>query len=134
MGGGWSTPRPDRFTPGKDTRYPVHMRPGGRDVQSGRVRKISPVSGFDPQTVHPVASRYTDCAIQGLIKDWTFSNLRKYSKCQSWFGYLHKCRYDCTDESGIYEAVIKLVYAWFKILTVALLKIQASGCYHLVDS
>ena len=26
----------------------------------GRVRKISPPLGFDPRTVHPVASRYTD--------------------------------------------------------------------------
>jgi hypothetical protein len=27
---------------------------------SGRVRKISPPPGFDPRTVQPVASRYTD--------------------------------------------------------------------------
>jgi len=39
-------------------------------------------------------------------------------------GCLHKCRYDCNDESGIYEAVLKLVYACFKVQTVALLKIQ----------
>jgi hypothetical protein len=25
-------------------------------------RKISPTPGFDPRTVHPVVSRYTDCA------------------------------------------------------------------------
>jgi hypothetical protein len=24
--GGWSTPRPDRFTPGKETRYPLYRR------------------------------------------------------------------------------------------------------------
>ena len=29
---------------------------------SGRVWKISPPPGFDPLTLHPVASRYTDCA------------------------------------------------------------------------
>ena len=27
---------------------------------SGEVRKISPPSGFDPRTLQPVASRYTD--------------------------------------------------------------------------
>ena len=38
--------------------------PGGRaQVRSGRVRKISPAPGFDPRTVQPVASRYTDWAI-----------------------------------------------------------------------
>jgi len=55
-GGGWSTPRPGRFTPGKD---PVPIGPQGR---SGQVRKVSP-PGFDPRTVHPVASRYTDWAV-----------------------------------------------------------------------
>jgi hypothetical protein len=27
--GGWSTPRPGRFTPGKETRYPLYRRLGG---------------------------------------------------------------------------------------------------------
>jgi hypothetical protein len=31
--------------------------------QSGRLRKISPPPGFDPRTVQPVESRYTDYAI-----------------------------------------------------------------------
>ena len=31
--------------------------------RSGQVRKISPPQGFDPRTVQPVASRYTDYAI-----------------------------------------------------------------------
>jgi hypothetical protein len=36
---------------------------GGPQGRSGRVRKISPAPGFDPRTVQPVASRYTDWAI-----------------------------------------------------------------------
>jgi hypothetical protein len=36
--GGWSTPRPGRFTPGKETWYSL----GGPQGRSGRVRKISP--------------------------------------------------------------------------------------------
>ena len=45
--------------PGK-TRYILYRRLGGPQGRSGRVWKISPPLGFDPQTVQPVASRYTD--------------------------------------------------------------------------
>jgi hypothetical protein len=61
--GGWSTPRAGRFTPGKETRYPFYRRLGGPQGRFGRLRKISPPLGFDPRTVQPVASRYTDYAI-----------------------------------------------------------------------
>ena len=57
--GGWSGLRPGRFTPGK-TWYPLYRRLGGPQGQSGPVRKISPPPGFDPRTVQPVVSRYTD--------------------------------------------------------------------------
>jgi hypothetical protein len=56
--GGWSTPRPGRFTPGKDTRYAFNWRLGGSQGRSGRVRKNSPPAAFEPRTVQPVASRY----------------------------------------------------------------------------
>jgi hypothetical protein len=60
---GWLAPRPGRFTPGKETRYPFYSRLGGPQGRSGRLRKISPPPGFDPPTVQPVASHYTDWAI-----------------------------------------------------------------------
>ena len=44
---GWWTPRPGRFTPGKETRYPLSMRLGGPQGRSGRAQKISSLSGFD---------------------------------------------------------------------------------------
>jgi hypothetical protein len=44
--GGWSIPRPDRFTPGKETRYPLYRRLGRPQGLSGRLRKISPPAGF----------------------------------------------------------------------------------------
>jgi hypothetical protein len=62
-GDGWSTPRPGRLTPVKETRYPFCRKLGGPQGWSGRVRKISPPPGFDRRTFHPVASRYTECAI-----------------------------------------------------------------------
>ena len=62
-GCGWSTPRPGRITPEQETGYPLCWRLSGRQGRTGRVRKISPLPGFDPLTVHPVASRSTDSAI-----------------------------------------------------------------------
>ena len=41
-------------------RYPLYKRLGGPQGQTGRVRKISPPPEFDPRTVQPLASRYTD--------------------------------------------------------------------------
>jgi hypothetical protein len=57
--GEWSAQRLGRFTPRK-TRYSLYRRLGGPQGRSGRVRKISPLLGFDPRTVQPVGSRYTD--------------------------------------------------------------------------
>ena len=52
--------------PGK-TWYPLYRRLGGPQGRSEWVRKISPPPGFDPRTVQPVASRYTDWAIPAPI-------------------------------------------------------------------
>ena len=41
---------PAALPPGK-TRYPLYRRLGRPQGRSGRVRKISPPSGFDPRTV-----------------------------------------------------------------------------------
>ena len=42
------------------SRYQLYRRLGRPEGRSGRVRKISPPPEFDPRTVQPVASRYTD--------------------------------------------------------------------------
>jgi len=52
------------FYPRKGTRYPLYRRLGGPQGRSGKVWKISSPPEFDPQTVQPVASRYTDRTIQ----------------------------------------------------------------------
>ena len=57
-GGGWSTPRPSRSTPGK-TQYPLYRRLGGPQGRSGWVWKISPSTGFDPRPIQLVTSLYT---------------------------------------------------------------------------
>ena len=52
---------PTAVPPGK-TRYPLYRTVGGPQGRSGLMLKISPPPGFDPRTVHPVASRGTDRA------------------------------------------------------------------------
>jgi hypothetical protein len=64
MGVGGQRHAPAALPPGK-TRYPLNRRLGGPQGRSGRVRKISPLTGFDPRTVQPVAGRYTDHVIPG---------------------------------------------------------------------
>jgi hypothetical protein len=59
-GGGWSMPHPNCFTPRKETWHPLYRRLGGPQSQSGRVQKISSLTGFDPPTVQPIVSHYTD--------------------------------------------------------------------------
>ena len=48
---------PVAVTPGK-SRYPLYRRLGGHQGRSGEC-------GFDPRIVQPIASRYSDWAIQG---------------------------------------------------------------------
>jgi hypothetical protein len=55
-----SASRAGRSLPPGKTRYPLHRRLVGPHSQSGQVWKISHTPGFDPQTVQPVANRYTD--------------------------------------------------------------------------
>ena len=57
-----SASRPCRSLTPRKTRYQLYRRLGGPHSRSGQVRKISPPPGFDPRTIQPVASRYTDYA------------------------------------------------------------------------
>ena len=67
MGVGGQRHAPAALPPGK-TRNPLYRRLGEHRGRSGRQRKISPPHGFDPRTVQPVASRYTDWAIPARLK------------------------------------------------------------------
>jgi len=60
-GEGSASRRGRSLPPGK-TRYPFYRRLGGPQGRSEQVRKISAPPGFDPRTIQPVASRYTDYA------------------------------------------------------------------------
>jgi hypothetical protein len=76
---GWvvnDTPRPlyPRERPG------THCTGGWVELRarSGRVRKISSLPGFDPRTVQPVSSSYTDCAIPAHYGDRVSTYLSVY--------------------------------------------------------
>ena len=48
---------------GKKSECTLYRKLGDPHDQSEQVRKISPPSEFDPRTVQPVASRYTEYTI-----------------------------------------------------------------------
>jgi hypothetical protein len=54
------------YPPEKDP-VPIVQEAGWAQGRSGQVRKISPTPGFDPRTVKPVASSYTDYTTRPLI-------------------------------------------------------------------
>jgi hypothetical protein len=61
-------PRPGRFTPGKEIRYPLYRRLGVPHGQSGRERKIAPPRGGDrPSSPAHTFSRPT-CYTQYEVK------------------------------------------------------------------
>jgi len=55
------------FSPGK-TRYPLYRRLGGPQGWFEQVWKKMPPPQFDPRTIHPIASCYTDYATQTTIR------------------------------------------------------------------
>jgi hypothetical protein len=98
----WSTSGLGRFTPRKETRYPLHGRLGGLQGRSGRMQKISPPKEFDPQTVQTVASRYTDSAIpaQKFLNDVHNNKLiilLKESSCNYYYFFYVKILWVMTD-------------------------------------
>ena len=54
--------RPGRSLSPEKTRYLLYRRLVGSQGRSGQMWKISPPPGFDPRTVQPVTSLYTDYA------------------------------------------------------------------------
>jgi hypothetical protein len=60
---------PAALSPGKSKRYPLDRKLDGPQSRSGRrgeKKYLAPPPGdsnSEPSAVHPVASRYTDCAI-----------------------------------------------------------------------
>jgi hypothetical protein len=77
-GGEGSASRPGRSLPPGKTRYPLYRRLGGPQGWSGQVQNISPLPGFDPRTVQPVASRYTDYATRPIFSGVDVHEIQKH--------------------------------------------------------
>jgi hypothetical protein len=70
-----------------ETRYPLYRRLNRLQGLFKRVRKISHPQGFDPRTVQPVASRYTDWAIIKFRLVYGYNILRRlYHMCIGFTG------------------------------------------------
>ena len=67
-GGEWSAARPGCTLPPGKTRYPLYRRLGGSQGRSGRAENLAP-PGFDPRTVQPVVSRYTNWATRPTFEE-----------------------------------------------------------------
>jgi hypothetical protein len=80
-GGGWSNSGPGRFTPEEEPRCSVNRRLDGLQRRCELFRRrenLVPLPEFEPRTVRPVESRYTDRAVQD-----THHVLAKYKLCTS---------------------------------------------------
>ena len=57
---GWVTNATHPLYHREEARYPLYRTLGGFQGLSGRAWKITPPPGFDPWTIRPEVSRYTD--------------------------------------------------------------------------
>ena len=73
-GGEWSAVGPGRILTPRKTRYPLYRRLGGPQGRYGRAENLAR-PGFDPRTVQPVASRYTDLATRHTVLYISISNV-----------------------------------------------------------
>jgi hypothetical protein len=62
QGGGQSAPRSGYFTPEKDL-VPTVQKTQWASGLVCMTRKTSPPLGFNPQTIQPIESHYTNCTI-----------------------------------------------------------------------
>jgi hypothetical protein len=107
-GGEGSASRSGRSLPPGKTRYPLYRRLDGSQGRTGEVRRISPSPGFDPRTVQPVASRYTDYATRPTSWDvvccYLIHSVRVAQKTASF-----SCRISYTlqmEADGFYESLV----------------------------
>jgi hypothetical protein len=99
-GGEWSASCPGHFTLGEQPPwYPLERRLGGPQSWSGQCGENSwPYrdSNSDPSVIHPVASRYTDCAIPTpALRVWSKHNVltleQKMEILKDWEGVSRLC-------------------------------------------
>ena len=83
--GGCSTPRPGRFTPGKETRYPLYRRLSGPQGRYGQVRKISPHTGIRSPDRPARSELLYQLSYPGPLSDYSFHNYTNTCICTGCF-------------------------------------------------
>jgi hypothetical protein len=113
MGLGGQYHVPAALPPGK-TRYPLYRRLGGPQGRSGRVRKISPPKGFDPRTVQPVVSRYTDWAARPTRSNCYCQKISTYASC--WETQANTRELSCIETAWIFwdAKLIRIIHVAFQ--------------------
>jgi hypothetical protein len=124
--GGWLTPRPGRFATWKEIWYPLCRRLGGSQGRSGRLRKISSPSGFDPRIVQLVGSAKTVILGHAFFPLWEQNQKETEPRCN----ICSNCN-DQTDRAE--EECFKLAHLllWL-LLKCACTHVQGSGTGALV--
>ena len=114
-----SASRPGRSLPPGKTRYSLYRRLGGSQGRYGQVRKISPSPGFDPRTVQPVASRYTDWTTwpTHLIMN-PINFLTSFYFLASWNFRLNYPHARIQPIFGCPRMIIRYIRSWFPSLVV----------------
>ena len=72
-GGGWSTPRPSRYTLGKESRYLFYRRLGGHHGRSGRVQENLAPTGIRSPDLSVCSELYCyDLCVMGVVPTTLF--------------------------------------------------------------
>ena len=108
--------------PPEKTHHPLYRRRGGSQGRSGRVRRISPPPGFDPRTVQPVASRYTDWAIPAhesmlLVLIMNLVGFLCYFTFVMFSYVQHLVQLECASDISLRD-VASYIWSWYLIFMV----------------
>ena len=96
------------------TQYPFYRRLGGPQGRSGQMWKISPPSVFDPRTVQPIVSHYTNWAIPARVSGsqhfkvmYWLHPLQQQEPLNQWHSVTsHKTRALTTEKSAVWGVAL----------------------------
>jgi hypothetical protein len=116
-GGEWSAACPGHTLPPGKTWYPLYRRLGGPQSRSGRAENLAP-PGFNPRTVQPIVSRYTDWATRPMCKynhkNTNIIHVQAHGTCNKHFCFegVHSkhsiCQCQCRTIATLYRAPLSM--------------------------
>ena len=109
-GGEWSAARPGRTLTRGKTHYPLYRRLVGPQGRSGRAENPAP-PGFDPRTVQPVVSRYTDWATRPIKDIYVFFKINYVGRSHLEQGWKNKLPQVTTEKKFFSDPEISTKYS-----------------------